>query len=89
MENSPEKDKLLHCQNSNCQVVSCRLCLERNHLPLSCKEFKEENGLDARHGIEEAMTEALIRKCSCGAKFFKDEGCNKMTCTVCRLGKRL
>ena len=34
-----------------------------------------------RKKIEEKLTEAMLRECvKCGYKFFKVEGCNKMTC---------
>lgn len=60
----------------DCFVV--RLCKEINHLPLKCKEKKSDA---ARLYLEEKMSEALIRKCyHCGRTFFKEEGCNKMTC---------
>lgn len=57
-----------------------RLCKEPNHVPLKCDEVKTDA---ARLYLEEKMTEALIRKCyNCGRTFFKEDGCNKMTC-VC------
>jgi hypothetical protein len=40
--------------------------------------------LDAsKDAVAEAMTQALLRTCpgeGCSAQFFKEEGCNKMTC---------
>lgn len=60
----------------NCFIV--RLCKEINHLPLKCNEIKSNI---ARLHLEEKMTEALVRKCyRCGRTFFKEDGCNKMTC---------
>jgi TRIAD3 protein (E3 ubiquitin-protein ligase RNF216) len=43
--------------------VSCRLCREKSHIPLTCQEYAKENRLSVRHTVEEAMTEALVRKC--------------------------
>ena len=35
----------------------------------------------ARKKIEEQLSEAMIRECwKCKSKYFKEEGCNKMTC---------
>lgn len=51
-----------------------------NHVPLKCDEVIKTD--KARLLIEEKMTEALIRTCyKCKRAFFKEEGCNKMTCT--------
>ena len=62
----------------NC--IDIRLCKELNHIPLKCNEKKSES---ARLYLEEKMTQALVRKCyRCSRMFFKEEGCNKMTC-VC------
>jgi TRIAD3 protein (E3 ubiquitin-protein ligase RNF216) len=48
---------------------------------MTCEEYKKENGLSGRRQVEEAMSEALIRKCNkCGTPFIKEEGCNKMQC---------
>lgn len=71
-------------QTHDCTLlINCfdiRLCKELNHIPLKCNEKKTES---ARLYLEEKMTEALIRKCyRCNRMFFKEEGCNKMTC-VC------
>ncbi|KAJ3413020.1 hypothetical protein HDV05_008611 [Chytridiales sp. JEL 0842] len=45
----------------------------------------KDDVIDARHLVEEAMTQALLRECpGCKAKFFKTEGCNKMQCPQCR-----
>lgn len=58
-----------------------RLCKELNHVPLKCDEVLKED--EARLKLEEKMTEALVRICyKCKKPFFKEEGCNKMTC-VC------
>jgi hypothetical protein len=43
---------------------------------------KEEKTVNAKHTVEEAMTAALVNICnSCGRRFLKDSGCNKVTCT--------
>ncbi|XP_071557299.1 uncharacterized protein [Temnothorax nylanderi] len=74
----PPEDKIFKCLNPECMKESCRLCKELNHIPLKCNEKKTES---ARLFLEEKMTEALVRKCyRCSRMFFKEEGCNKMTC---------
>ncbi|KAJ1562100.1 hypothetical protein HK405_015911, partial [Cladochytrium tenue] len=79
-----ETDRLFYCQSATCGTISCRLCRKPNHLPASCEEAAKDSVLDARHEVEEAMTEALLRECNgCRAKFFKTEGCNKMQCPRC------
>ena len=76
-----EIDKEFRCEAPDCEKVSCRLCRLESHIPKSCKENKEL-GLSVRRQIEEAMSDALIRRCNnCGTPFVKEEGCNKMTCT--------
>ncbi|KAL8912545.1 MAG: hypothetical protein Q9171_002486 [Xanthocarpia ochracea] len=77
-----EVDKEFRCGNTECQRVSCRKCKVATHIPMSCEEFKKENGLTERHQIEEARTQALIRQCpQCKKTIMKDSGCNKMTCS--------
>jgi len=45
-------------------------------------EQKREKMINAKHTVEEAMTAALLNICnSCGRRFLKDYGCNKMKCT--------
>jgi TRIAD3 protein (E3 ubiquitin-protein ligase RNF216) len=45
----------------------------------------KDNALEHRHAIEEAMSEALIRKCpKCTQACVKEAGCNKMMCQTCR-----
>ncbi|SLM40238.1 hypothetical protein LPUS_10983 [Lasallia pustulata] len=74
-------DREFRCRNPECEKVSCRLCEAESHIPLTCEEFKKENGVSERHAVEEAMTAALIRECpKCKKKFVKDYGCNKMSC---------
>ncbi len=64
--------------------MSCRLCKAKSHIPLSCDEFKKENGISERRVIEEARTEALIRTCGkCKVRILKEDGCNKVICTKC------
>ena len=39
------------------------------------------------HALAEALTDVFLRQCSaCGRRFYKEEGCNSMTC-VC--GRRM
>ena len=72
-------DKLLVCRNPDCGRESCRLCREPNHIPLRCEEV--EKGEQERKLVEEKLTEAMLRVCvKCMNKFYKEEGCNKMTC---------
>ena len=64
--------------------MSCRLCKAKSHIPLTCDEFKKENGISERRVIEEARTEALIRTCGkCRVRILKEDGCNKVICTKC------
>ncbi|KAL4909303.1 hypothetical protein BDW74DRAFT_146351 [Aspergillus multicolor] len=79
-----EEDREFRCENSSCKVVSCRLCKEKSHVPQTCDEFRKDKGLSERHQVEEAMSNALIRKCpKCQLPIVKESGCNKMTCTKC------
>ncbi|KAK7958339.1 ring finger domain-containing protein [Apiospora saccharicola] len=86
MEYPPvEENKEFRCANTDCEIVSCRLCRKVTHIPKTCAEAAAEEGHEARHTIEEAMSEAMIRRCnSCKNPFIKQDGCNKITCTRCR-----
>ncbi|KAL8934346.1 MAG: hypothetical protein Q9211_005280 [Gyalolechia sp. 1 TL-2023] len=78
---SVEIDKEFRCSNTECEQVSCRKCRNVTHIPLSCEEFKKENGVSERHQIEEARTEAVLRTCpKCKSAIYKDGGCNKIIC---------
>ena len=69
------------CENPECEKVSCRKCNRETHAPKSCKEAKEEQGIEERHEIEEARTAALLKKCpGCGRSIIKEGGCNKVRC---------
>ncbi|MCJ1394416.1 hypothetical protein MMC18_007294 [Xylographa bjoerkii] len=79
------EDKEFRCEMPECERVSCRLCRADSHLPITCMEYKKEQGVSERHILEEAMTNAIIRTCpKCGVPIFKDGGCNKMVCSKCR-----
>ena len=63
-------------------MVCCRLCKEPDHVPLRCEEVEQQNETRVRTQLELRMTEAMLRTCPrCKKRFFKVEGCNKMTCT--------
>lgn len=82
-----EIDWELRCENPECEKISCRRCNKITHAPKTCKEAREDQGLDERHAIEEARTAAVIKKCICGRPIVKLEGCNKVRCfcnrTIC------
>ncbi|KAJ4327835.1 hypothetical protein N0V84_001797 [Fusarium piperis] len=52
------------CQGPDCGKASCRLCNLEAHLPMSCEEATRQKATDLRHTVEEAMSEALIRRCN-------------------------
>ncbi|KAG8973441.1 hypothetical protein FRC05_008832 [Tulasnella sp. 425] len=71
-----DQERLFRCENDECGI---------DHLPRSCAEVVDDRNLDARHAVEEAMTEALMRKCpKCSKAFIKENGCNKMRCPYCQ-----
>jgi hypothetical protein len=77
-----EEDSIFACQNPDCGKSTCRKCNEASHLPKTCEEAKKDKGLSARHLVEEARSEAMMRKCpKCKAKIIKELGCNKMICS--------
>lgn len=59
-----EVNKVFECQDRKCLKHSCRLCRKENHLPQTCEEFAKENGGSARRAIEEARSDAVIRRCN-------------------------
>jgi hypothetical protein len=80
-----ETDTIFECLNPACEKVSCRRCNEESHVPRSCEEAKKDKGLSARHAVEEARSEAMMRTCpKCRVKIVKSAGCNKMACSNCR-----
>lgn len=77
-----EVNREFRCLRDDCGVVSCRACRKETHIPKTCEEAALDLGHSARHGIEEAMSEALIRKCNkCSTAFIKEHGCNKVRST--------
>lgn len=65
MEYPPvDENKEFRCTNPACEIVSCRLCRKNTHIPKTCAEAASDEGNSARHTIEEAMSEAIIRKCN-------------------------
>ncbi|KAI8833793.1 hypothetical protein BJ741DRAFT_550890 [Chytriomyces cf. hyalinus JEL632] len=84
LQTDASEDKLFSCKNPECCVISCRLCKRKNHIPQSCEEAAKDDTLSVRHQIEEAMTQALLRKCpKCENQYYKTDGCNKMSCPRC------
>ncbi|ORX36468.1 hypothetical protein BD324DRAFT_651707 [Kockovaella imperatae] len=78
------QEKLFKCENEACMQISCRQCKRPDHIPRTCEELDNDQKLDKRHSVEEAMSEALIRKCPrCSKPFLKEYGCNKIHCTGC------
>ncbi len=77
----PEGERIFRCPAPGCFFESCKDCGEPPHFPLKCDEVEKRAHLDSRKKVEEAMTTARIRECpGCKKRFFKVEGCNKMTC---------
>ncbi|XP_021369677.1 uncharacterized protein LOC110460829 [Mizuhopecten yessoensis] len=75
-------DKVFKCLNPECLRESCRLCKEPNHVPLACNEIERQGERNMRTYIELCVSEAMLHKChNCQKRFFKEYGCNKMTCT--------
>ena len=82
----PETEMIFRCPVDNCRYESCRKCGEKSHIPLSCKEVEKSHETNARVSVEEAMTNARVRTCpkpTCKKRFYKIDGCNKITCS-CR-----
>lgn len=59
-----DEDRIFECQSEACLKVSCRLCSKEAHIPKTCEEAARENNDHVRHQIEEAMSEAVIRRCN-------------------------
>ncbi len=82
-----ETDPVFVCLNPECKRTTCRKCNRDSHLPKTCEESKRDNDLGGRHRIEEARSEAIMRKCpnkKCAVKIIKELGCNKMQCSSCQ-----
>ncbi|CAF3701950.1 unnamed protein product [Rotaria sp. Silwood1] len=74
-------ERVFRCLNQECLKETCRACGEPNHIPLRCDEVEKKDELDMRTFIENRVSEAMIRVCyKCKQRFYKLEGCNKMTC---------
>jgi TRIAD3 protein (E3 ubiquitin-protein ligase RNF216) len=55
--------------------VTCRKCKKPDHLPKSCEEYAADAKTDKLHEVEEAMTEALLRRCpKCETPVLKEDG---------------
>lgn len=64
MEAPLDVDREFRCLNSACEITSCRLCRKKTHVPMTCEEWaRNERASNTRRVVEEAMTEALLRRC--------------------------
>ncbi|SCV73297.1 BQ2448_7223 [Microbotryum intermedium] len=93
----PHHGRIFQCLMPDCAISSCRRCLKEDHSPMTCKEAAEHKPARAIHkvagqhsprfAVDEAMSDALIRKCpniKCAKTYIKEEGCNHIICTACR-----
>jgi hypothetical protein len=62
--------------------VKCNACDKT--ICQKCKKEAHDGPCDEERRKEEAATERLVYKCICGNKFIRGDGCNHMTCNVCR-----
>jgi TRIAD3 protein (E3 ubiquitin-protein ligase RNF216) len=61
--------------NPKCGKKFCRLCHKGSHMPMPCDGATADK-YAARRGIEEAMSDALIRTCNkCKSSLFGPEPC--------------
>jgi hypothetical protein len=47
----------------------------------------EDRVIDAENQVAEKMTDGLLVTCPywrCNARFYKEDGCNRVTCTLCK-----
>lgn len=58
-----EEEKEVQCVDPKCGKRFCRLCRMDSHMPMACDEVAA-NKYAARRGVEEAMSDALIRTCN-------------------------
>lgn len=80
VEINPDVGIVMTCPN--CYKNTCVECGDEAHVPLKCNEVEKKGQTSKRLSVEEAMTQARVRQCpKCKTRFFKTEGCNKMTCT--------
>ena len=73
----PEGNKVFECQNPKCMKESCKLCKKdwEGHFGLPCDQVEVKDESDLRTRTEEAMTEAVLRRClKCNTPFVKTEG---------------
>lgn len=69
---------VLRCRHPLCGKVSCVACKDEIE-PGVVHRCVDRDGTAA-----DAATDELVRSCpSCGTRFFKDHGCNKMRCPTC------
>jgi TRIAD3 protein (E3 ubiquitin-protein ligase RNF216) len=76
--------RVFKCPVIDCLYESCRECGEAAHIPLRCDENKktDEKETKGRLAVEEAISEAKIRKCpKCSKGVIKSDGCNKISCS--------
>ncbi|KAL9179630.1 hypothetical protein ACHAXT_008920 [Thalassiosira profunda] len=74
--------QLFHCPQ--CNFKSCKDCGEEYHPNIRCDQVESKTEAAGRTKVEDAMTEAMVRRCPrpmCRKIFLKDDGCNKMTCS--------
>lgn len=71
----PIDERLFHCMNEECMKITCRKCQKPDHLPKTCEEYAGDQKTDAFHKVEEAMTEALLKRCpQCQTAVLKESG---------------
>ncbi|KAJ3495515.1 hypothetical protein NMY22_g19929 [Coprinellus aureogranulatus] len=88
IESTPEQQPIFQCENvdNGCGKATCRKCKKENHWPRTCRE-EELRSVNPAHAVEEAMSEALIRRCpACGIAVVKVHGCNHMACPDSQCG---
>lgn len=78
------EDTVFYCRG--CGKNTCLLCEGPNHLPKPCPKKETPTEEATRKEAEEELTRERLRECyKCRTKFIKTEGCNKVTCTTCKV----